>query len=193
MFEKFKEWVQDLNVFFNDDAGFDFHPRQLRLSGSDYRVSRADRSAAAQMVKVEEAIYRARPWPKEAFEIEMDQRNRLYLQVVDEKKGELVAFAGLSINFYREDGHITNIGVHPAYQGQGIGRSLLRILMQVSCRLGMKTMSLEVKRANLRAQNLYTDLGFKTVRMRPHYYQDDGDDAYEMTLSLTTMKGIEHE
>ena len=65
--------------------------------------------------------------------------------------------------------------------------------MQVSVRLGMQTMSLEVKRANQNAQHLYQQLGFETARLRRHYYQDDGDDAYEMIVQLKTMKGIEHE
>lgn len=185
--------MQDFNVFLNDDPNFNFQPRQLKIANKEYTVSQAGRSVAGEMVAVEESIYHATPWPKEAFEIEMDQRNRLYLQVLENDSGRLIAFAGLSINFYRKDGHITNIGVHPAYQGQGIGSCLLRIMIQASLRLGMETMSLEVKRANKGAQRLYGEQGFKTTRTRPHYYQDDGDDAYEMTMCLTAMKGIEYE
>lgn len=193
MFVKFKKWLQNFNAFVNDEPDFNFQPRHLQVSGHDLLVRKARPKSADQMLAVERAIYHATPWPIEAFAIELDQRSRLYLEVIDEGSGQLVAFAGLSVNPAKRDSHITNIGVHPAYQRHGIGRFLMRTLMQVSVRLKMNTMSLEVKRANHTAQHLYQQLGFETARLRRHYYQDDGDDAYEMIVQLNTMKGIEHE
>lgn len=193
MFAKFKQWLENFDAFINDEPDFHYQPRHLQVPGHDLLVRQAGVSSADQMLAVEKAIYHATPWPIEAFAIELDQRSRLYLEVVDEASGRLVAFAGLSVNVASRDSHVTNIGVHPAYQRLGIGRFLMWTFMQVSVRLGMQTMSLEVKRANQNAQHLYQQLGFETARLRRHYYQDDGDDAYEMIVQLKTMKGIEHE
>ncbi len=53
----------------------------------------------------------------------------------------------------------------------------------------MLTVSLEVKQHNPGAQRLYERLNFELLRVRHHYYRDDGDDALEMVISLPVKGG----
>ena len=48
------------------------------------------------------------------------------------------------------------------------------------CRIG----TLEVRRSNGPAIALYNQLGFRTVGMRPRYYNDNQEDAVVMIMDL---------
>jgi ribosomal-protein-alanine N-acetyltransferase len=44
--------------------------------------------------------------------------------------------------------------------------------------------TLEVRRSNEAALNLYKGFGFRAVGIRPNYYADEGEDAIVMVLDL---------
>jgi putative acetyltransferase len=52
------------------------------------------------------------------------------------------------------------IGVHPEYQGQGIGPTLMRALIEHAKQGGIERLELYVRADNARAQGLYRSLGF---------------------------------
>ena len=56
--------------------------------------------------------------------------------------------------------------------------SVAFILMQYAANLGVTYATLEVRRSNERAQNLYKALGFQYVGVRKRYYEDNGEDAF---------------
>jgi ribosomal protein S18 acetylase RimI-like enzyme len=72
---------------------------------------------------------------------------------------------------------VHTIGVDPAYQGQGIGRQLLRRLFDFA---GDATIFLEVRTDNAAAIALYESEGFEQVGLRKRYYRVSGADAYTM-------------
>jgi len=75
-----------------------------------------------------------------------------------------------------DEAHITMLGIHPQYQGQGLGQALLLSLMTLARLEQANRATLEVRIANHRAVALYQKFGFKTAGRRPHYYED-GEDA----------------
>ncbi len=83
-----------------------------------------------------------------------------------------------------DEGHITNLAVHPAYRRRGIGRLLLKSLIQAGKRYGLRRLTLEVRRSNLAAQKLYMEFGFTTVGVRSRYYLDNHEDALIMWKEL---------
>ena len=52
--------------------------------------------------------------------------------------------------------------------------------MQYLSNLGAAYATLEVRRSNLRAQNLYKSLGFVELGVRKRYYEDNREDALIM-------------
>jgi ribosomal-protein-alanine N-acetyltransferase len=76
-----------------------------------------------------------------------------------------------------DEAHFTNIAVHPDWRGQGLGRRLLKGLLDHACALGCVRATLEVRPSNAAALALYQGEGFSVVAMRPRYYTDDGEDA----------------
>lgn len=61
-----------------------------------------------------------------------------------------------------------------------MGGLLTQALLQYLSNLGASYATLEVRKSNLRAQNLYTSLGFQPVGWRKRYYEDNQEDALLM-------------
>ena len=69
--------------------------------------------------------------------------------------------------------HLGQVSVLPVYQGQGIGRTLVRTTLEAAARNGHTRCSLAVTRANRVAEGLYRNLGFET-RQAFRVYTRDG-------------------
>ena len=115
------------------------------------------------------------PWTYQSFVDEMTT-NKCARYVVAEEDGKVLAYAGAWLIF--EEGHITNIAVTEEARGRGIGKGVTRELMQYAANMGVQYMTLEVRRSNTVAQNLYKSLGFIELGVRKRYYEDNGEDAY---------------
>ena len=119
------------------------------------------------------------PWSLHDFEKEMTV-NRCARYMVAEREGRVIAFAGAWIVL--DEAHVTNIAVAADYRRQGVGRAVTQALVQYAANLGVQYMTLEVRRSNEAAQQLYKQLGFVSVGVRKRYYADNGEDAYLMVL-----------
>ncbi len=68
--------------------------------------------------------------------------------------------------------HLGQVSVHPVYQGQGIGRALVRSTIDAAARRGLSSCSLAVTRENRVAGGLYRSLGFEPRREFRVYTRD---------------------
>ena len=119
-----------------------------------------------------------KPWTEADFMREVTT-NQCARYMVAEVDGQVIAYAGAWLIL--DEGHITNIAVDKAYRGQGIGRKVTEALLQYAANLGVQYLTLEVRRSNEVAQNLYKSLGFIKLGVRKKYY-DDGEDALLMVV-----------
>ena len=126
---------------------------------------------------IEVACFRT-PWSKESFLREVTE-NACARYVVVREDGVPIAYAG--VWFVLDEGHITNIAVHPERRGLGYGELVTRSMIQLAADSGMNWMTLEVRRSNKIAQSLYHKLGFIDVGYRKRYYENE-EDALVMAL-----------
>lgn len=115
-------------------------------------------------------------WDKESFKNEL--QNGLARYVVAVVDNIAVGFGGMWIII--DEGHITNIGVHPEYRGIGIGDKILSSLISICRDENVCSMTLEVRASNYIAQNLYKKYGFVSEGVRKAYYEDNKEDALIM-------------
>ena len=117
------------------------------------------------------------PWTRSSFEKEIKKNllSRYYVAIVDEA---VVAYGGMWLII--DEAHVTNIAVHPDYRGRKIGKALVSYMIADGVKLGLSKMTLEVRKSNIVAQNLYKSLGFIFCGIRPGYYHDNGEDAIIM-------------
>ena len=120
---------------------------------------------------IEAATFRT-PWSKESFYKEVTD-NPCARYVVLREDGVTIAYAG--VWFVLDEGHITNIAVREDRRGMGYGEQVTRAMIQLAADSGMNWMTLEVRRSNKAAQELYHKLGFIDVGYRKRYYENTED------------------
>ena len=128
------------------------------------------------VLRIEGKVY-PRPWSAGLFLSELAQKgSRAYF--VARHQGKVVGYAGVMI--LGDEGHVTNIAVDPAFHRNYVGMRLLLALVEASRERKVRSMTLEVRRANSGAQVMYRMFGFQTVGVRRGYYVETGEDAYIM-------------
>ena len=122
------------------------------------------------------------PWSEDSFTSEI-KVNRIAFYIVAEVDNRLAGYAGL----WRivDEGHITNVAVHPDFRRKGIGEALVSVLLEHTVKQGIVSHTLEVRVSNFSAIALYTKLGFEPAGLRKNYYDDNGEDAIIMWRKQT--------
>lgn len=122
------------------------------------------------------------PWSKQAFAEEMS--NEIAVYFVAKENGKVIGYCG----FWQvaDEGDVTNIAVLPEFRRRGIGGKLLNTLIEAAKELKLELITLEVRKSNTAAKNLYKKYGFKPIGERKHYYSDNREDAVIMMKRLKT-------
>lgn len=135
-------------------------------------------SSYAQQISDLDALCNRPPWSANLISQEFCLPYCQIKGVIKDEK--LIAF--LVLHFIFEEVRILNFGVHPDYRGRKIGRRLISDVLDYGLKNKARTATLEVRKSNQRAINLYESLGFTTRGVRPGYYPDDREDGLVMTL-----------
>jgi ribosomal-protein-alanine N-acetyltransferase len=117
------------------------------------------------------------PWSRAAFQSELVD-NTFAVYLVLQLHGRVVAYGGMWLIL--DEAHVTNVAVDPEFRGHGFGEQMMRGLMTRALQQGARRMTLEVRRSNVVAQNLYRKLGFVQLGVRRGYYTDTHEDALIM-------------
>lgn len=80
--------------------------------------------------------------------------------------------------------HVLNVATHREHRRLGLGRLVMDAVIAFGRDHKCRIATLEVRRGNAAALGLYQSLGFRTVALRPNYYQDDHEDAVVMIMDL---------
>lgn len=92
--------------------------------------------------------------------------------------GKIVGYC--SAMFLLEEIEIINIAILSEFRSLGMGKALIRWLIDYALCLGLKKITLEVRKSNIIAQQMYLSCGFKTINTRKKYYKDNNEDALIM-------------
>jgi ribosomal-protein-alanine N-acetyltransferase len=124
------------------------------------------------------------PWSIAMFVLELSKPTSVCLAAVRDRT--LVGYTICSR--YDVVWHVMNIAVDPAARRQGVGSALLAELYRRSG--GERAQfTLEVRRSNQAAIDLYERDGFRIAGLRRRYYQDNGEDALIMWRTQATLEG----
>lgn len=124
-----------------------------------------------------EQVTNRRPWSIGLFmgELRMPS-SRAYVVALD--RHHVVGFCGLMHT--GDEGHITNLAVHPDHRRRGIAARMLATTMRTAIERGVTDVTLEVRAGNDAAQELYRRFGFAPGGIRRNYYSESGEDAVIM-------------
>jgi ribosomal-protein-alanine N-acetyltransferase len=152
-----------------------------------------------QVVAIERRCFTT-PWSLAMFVLELSKPSGVCLaatvptqSVIGEEpsgrgriENELVGY--LVCSRYDLIWHIMNVSVDPDFRRRGIATAMMEALFdRVNDADGQFT--LEVRRSNQGAYQLYERLGFRGAGIRRRYYADNGEDAIVMWRTPGTRRG----
>ena len=115
-------------------------------------------------------------WNLDSFSNELS--NPLAKYLIAKINDKIVGFVGVWTII--DEGHITNMAVHPEFREKGVGSILLTSLIEHSKDWGCTSLTLEVRSSNNAAKGLYKKFGFLEEGVRKKYYRDNEEDALIM-------------
>jgi ribosomal-protein-alanine N-acetyltransferase len=141
------------------------------------------------------------PWPERAYRYELSQNQSSHYVVLRRvpeppsenrrqslkwpwrrsRRAPILGYGGFWM--IAGEAHISTIAVAPDWRRRGLGELLLWSMLIQATSLGAFEATLEVRASNHVAQNLYQKYGFEIVGARRRYYQDNGEDAWIMTIN----------
>lgn len=111
------------------------------------------------------------PWTLQSFEeVIYSNFSQIFCYVFE---GKIVGYA--CITTIIDEIHLGNIAVKKEYRGQGIGRKLIDYIINYANQNKIQKITLEVRRSNTIAINLYKSVGFVTEGVRKKYYMNNED------------------
>ena len=122
----------------------------------------------------------SKPWSEKAIKTEIN--NDLSYFVVAKVGNEVVGYGGMYS--VMGEGYIYNIAVKRKYRKFGIGTNIVNELVNYSKIKSLNFLSLEVRKSNTPAINLYSNCGFEKVGNRKNFYTNPLEDAIIMTKFL---------
>lgn len=124
------------------------------------------------------------PWSLAMFVLELSKSAGVCLsaQVASEQVGHLIC------SRFDTVWHIMNVAVDPDFRRHGIASALIDELLARTDGPG-EQYTLEVRRSNHGAFELYKRYGFQSAGVRRRYYQDNGEDAVIMWRTEATLRG----
>jgi ribosomal-protein-alanine N-acetyltransferase len=150
-----------------------------------------------QVVAIERRAFTS-PWSLAMFVLELSKPSGICLAAEVEGtpkapgdepagrgSGELAGY--LICSRYDTVWHIMNVAVDPDLRRRRIATTLLETLIARVERDAQLT--LEVRRSNAGAIELYERFGFRSAGVRRRYYQDNGEDAIVMWRTPATLRG----
>jgi len=139
-----------------------------------------------QVVAIERRAFPT-PWSLAMFVLELSKPSGICLAAwTPTRPARLRGY--LICSRYDTVWHVMNVAVDPDERRQGVATALLsELLSRVDDPDGRYT--LEVRRSNHGAIELYERFGFRAAGTRRRYYQDNGEDALIMWRTPATLDG----
>jgi [ribosomal protein S18]-alanine N-acetyltransferase len=140
---------------------------------------------------IERAAFK-HPWSLELFRRELEHDWSTILVAVEPFAPLAIAAKGPServlgfLIFWlvHDEVHILNVAVAPEHRRRGLARMLMQEAERRAQEANAALMTLEVRRGNLGALDLYRQFDYRAVGVRPNYYVDEGEDAIVMVKEL---------
>jgi ribosomal-protein-alanine N-acetyltransferase len=126
------------------------------------------------VLSIEEASF-TNPWTREMYLADLENRGISSCFLAQDDAGRVVGFC--SVWRVADEIHINNLAVKPEFRRMGVATALLNHALREGGRFGARRATLEVRRSNDAARQLYERLGFVVAGIRRGYYTKPVEDA----------------
>ncbi len=136
----------------------------------------AEVSHAASIAALEKQCF-SMPWSMSSIISQIQNPSCRWFTALSCEK--VLGYAGMQ--FVLDEGYIDNVAIDPDHRRQGIASALIERLCEECGALKLSFLSLEVRKSNFAAIELYKQAGFSQVGIRRGYYLRPTEDAVLMT------------
>ena len=104
---------------------------------------------------------------------------------LETNSGKIAAYGGVIVA--ADEAQILNIATHPDFRKRGLGRAIVKTIINYSKGCGAEFITLEVRENNNAAIALYKLFGFCEVGRLKQYYKNPCEDALILKLELGSL------
>lgn len=158
--------------------------RKLVEPDAPFHIRRMRPEDLQEVMEIQRVSFR-NPWSLELFRREMSHDwSTILLAEQSPEPGDPRLLGFLIFWLVHDEIHILNVATAPEGRRRGVARELLDTALE-RARIHRCTLAtLEVRRSNEAALELYRGFGFRAVGIRPNYYVEEAEDAVVMVLDL---------
>jgi len=155
---------------------------ELRSSSpfAEARVRKFTFSDLKRILEIEKSSFTTDAYPKSRFAKLAKKHSDGFFVI--ENAGKILGYI-IGYKTKKNQGDLDSIAIDPKYRKLGIGKLLLRYILNQFKKKGLRHASLEVRAKNKTAISFYRDMGFKAKRVIKEFYRDKAD-AYQMERAI---------
>ena len=121
------------------------------------------------------------PWSRQALISQLPDDMHMFIAAIGDD-GQVLGYVGMM--YVLDEGYISNVAVSPEHRRLGIADTLINALIDRANEKDLSFVTLEVRKSNVPAIELYIKNGFSEVGQRKNYYTKPTEDAILMTRFL---------
>lgn len=134
------------------------------------------------IAELEKASF-SKPWSEQSIKSSFESVSCKFFTA--KENGRIVGYIGLSVA--ADEGYILNVAVFPEQRGKGIGKALVKFLLE-KYKNELSFLTLEVRPSNTAAVRLYSSFGFEKAGERKNYYSHPTENALLLTKYFNSVK-----
>lgn len=146
----------------------------------NFIIEKMNSKTAFDVSEIEKACF-SKPWSLKSIESELSNECAYFYTI--KYNNVVVGYGGMHIII--DECYVDNIAVLPKYQNRGIGKGIVKHLIEVAKSKECNFISLEVRQSNINAISLYESFNFKVVGKRKNFYSSPTENAYILTKYFT--------
>ena len=125
------------------------------------------------IANIEKEAFGKDAWSENSILRELDNPNCVFRLLVEDDT--LIGYYSYYISV--DEAYINNIAVANKFRGKGYSKIIMNDLIETAKYHRIKNITLEVRKSNILAQNLYKSFGFAFEGYRPKFYNNTEDAA----------------
>lgn len=140
------------------------------------KIAKMQKKHIEKLVELEKVCFNE-PWSTDSLSVELTNKKAYF--IVATQDNNVLGYAGM--HYVLDEGYISNVAVFPDFRKKGIGKELLRNILNYAEKNNFAFVTLEVRTSNFNAIKLYKSLGFEQWGTRKNFYKNPTEDAIIMT------------
>jgi [ribosomal protein S18]-alanine N-acetyltransferase len=145
------------------------------LSPDDVVIERLTQDGDLDLVANLEARCFSNPWTRDMLARQLAESGTTRIYLLHLPAARVAGFCACWLLF--DELHVNTLVVDFPFRRHGLGRLLMRSVLDDAAQAGARRATLEVRESNVAARRLYENLGFSVTATRPKYYSQPDEDA----------------